>query len=87
MTGLEAGGFDFKATDWKEKDYLRMLALSLAKNNAKFHKLPNGTFGLLSWYDQSVINKRPKEERGKQPASVDEVKETPEDEAASEASA
>lgn len=65
MRGLEQGGFDFEATGWKEKDRLRMLAISLAKNNVKFHKLPNNTFGLLSWYDQAVIAKRSKEERGK----------------------
>jgi len=68
MRGLEQGGFDFDGTGWKEKDRLRMLAISLAKNNVKFHKLPNNTFGLLAWYDQSVINKRKEErgERGKQ---------------------
>ena len=41
------GGFDFDATGWEEKDRLRMLAIALAKNNVKFHKLPNGTVG--SW--------------------------------------
>jgi hypothetical protein len=71
MRGLEQGGFDFDGTGWKEKDRLRMLAVSLAKNNAKFHKLPNNTFGLLSWYDAAVI-KRAKEERGKQNGSVEE---------------
>ena len=40
-----------------------MLAISLAKNNTKFHKLPNNTFGLLAWYDQAVLAKRTKEER------------------------
>ena len=65
MRGLEQGGFDFESTGWKEKDRFRMLAMSLAKNNSKFHKLPNNTFGLLSWYDQAVIAKRTKEERGK----------------------
>jgi hypothetical protein len=72
MRGLEQGGFDFDATGWKEKDRLRMLAISLAKNNTKFHKLPNNTFGLLSWYDQAVLAKRTKEERGaKQVGSVE----------------
>jgi hypothetical protein len=85
MTGLEQGGFDFDATGWKEKDRLRMLAISLAKNNTKFHKLPNNTFGLLSWYDPAAINKRPKEERGKQNGSVEVEK--GEDEAAEQASA
>jgi hypothetical protein len=75
MRGLEQGGFDFDATGWKEKDRLRMLAISLAKNNTKFHKLPNNTFGLLSWYDAAVLAKRTKEERGaKQVGSVEDEK-------------
>jgi hypothetical protein len=75
-TSVEQGGFDFDATGWKEKDRLRMLAISLAKNNTKFHKLPNNTFGLLSWYDQAVLAKRTKEERGKQNGSVEGEKDT-----------
>jgi|SRR6185312_3508172 len=75
MRGLEQGGFDFESTGWKEKDRLRMLAISLAKNNSKFHKLPNNTFGLLSWYDQAVIAKRPKEERPKNTGSDSEESE------------
>jgi hypothetical protein len=51
MKGLEQGGFDFRVTEWKEKDRLRSLAISLAKNNKVFHKLPNNTFGLAGWYD------------------------------------
>jgi hypothetical protein len=50
MSGLEQGGFDFKALGWQEDDRLRSLAISLAKNNQKFHKLPNKTFGLVAWY-------------------------------------
>jgi hypothetical protein len=56
MEALERGGFDFKATGWKTSDRLRMVALSLAKNNKVFHKLPNNTFGLLEWYPE--IQKR-----------------------------
>jgi|SRR5208282_645077 hypothetical protein len=80
MRGLEQGGFDFDATGWKEKDRLRMLAISLAKNNVKFHKLPNNTFGLLAWYDPAMI-KRAKDERGKQNASVQEPEEAAEEKA------
>ena len=47
--GLEQGGFNFS---WKEKDKTRMVAISLAKNSAVFQKLPNNTFGLLSWYPE-----------------------------------
>jgi hypothetical protein len=35
----------------KENERLRPLAISLAKNNKVFHKLPNNTFGLVSWYE------------------------------------
>jgi len=50
LRGLELGGFDFRPLGWKENDRLRSLAISLAKNNQKFHKLPNNTFGLVAWY-------------------------------------
>jgi hypothetical protein len=72
MRGLEQGGFDFEATGWKDKDRLRMLAISLAKNTVKFHKLPNGTYGLLAWYDQAVLAKKAKDEK-KQNGAVEEV--------------
>jgi hypothetical protein len=64
LRGLEQGGFDFNVLGWKEKDRLRSLAISLAKNTTFFHKLPNGTFGLLSWYPE--VAKR-KSEREKTP--------------------
>ncbi len=50
LKGLEQGGFDFDAMGWRENDRLRSLAISLAKNNKVFHRLPNGTFGLVEWY-------------------------------------
>jgi hypothetical protein len=49
LAGLEAGGFDFKAQGWKDNDRLRSMAVTLGKN-PKFHRLPNGTYGLISWY-------------------------------------
>jgi len=52
LKGLEQGGFDFGRLGWKENDRLRSLAISLAKNNKVFHKLPNGCFGLLSQYPE-----------------------------------
>jgi hypothetical protein len=63
LDGLNDGGFDFEANDWKEKDRLRLLSSSLAKNTAKFHRLPNGTFGLLEWYDQAVIKRAAKDKK------------------------
>ena len=45
---MVAGGFNFKSTN---DDYAkRGLYQSLTKNSGTFHKLPNGTYGLLSWY-------------------------------------
>ncbi|MGB6483276.1 MAG: hypothetical protein WBE86_07290 [Candidatus Acidiferrales bacterium] len=55
LAGLQNGGFDFDAAGWKEKDRLRILAVTLAKNTKAFHRLPNGTFGLVSWYDAKTI--------------------------------
>ncbi len=46
IQGLERGGFNFP---WAESDRVRIVGMSLTKNSL-FHKLPNGTFGLLSWY-------------------------------------
>jgi hypothetical protein len=60
LDALKRGGFDFTISGWKEKDYLRMLSISLAKNTSTFHRLPNGTFGLLVWYDQAMIRKADK---------------------------
>jgi hypothetical protein len=70
MSGLNQGGFDFNAIGWKEGDRLRILALTLAKNSTTFHRLPNGTIGLLSWYPE--VSKKPKAER-KQSGSTDSI--------------
>jgi hypothetical protein len=52
--GLKAGAFDFKAMSWggDEKDWIRNLSISLAKNTKAFHRLPNGRFGLVAWYPE-----------------------------------
>jgi len=52
LRGLQDGGFDFRPLGWRDDDRLRSLAISLAKNSVTFHRLPNGTFGLLSWYPE-----------------------------------
>lgn len=45
---LTAGGYQFQT---KNDDVARQsLRNSLAKNTVTFHKLPNGRFGMLSWY-------------------------------------
>lgn len=57
LKGLAEGGFDFDVMGWRESDRLRALAISLAKNNVKFHRLKNGSFGLRSWYDEEFLKK------------------------------
>jgi hypothetical protein len=50
LSALERGGFDFSTQDWKAGPRLRPLAITLGKNSAIFHRLPNGTYGLRVWY-------------------------------------
>jgi hypothetical protein len=57
LKGLEQGSFDFDALGWKE-NRVRSLAMSLAKNTKAFHRLPNGFFGLVSWYDEKTIRRK-----------------------------
>jgi hypothetical protein len=76
LQGMLAGGFDFDRLGWKENDRLRSLSISLAKNNVKFHRLKNGSFGLVGWYDKEFLlggtkndtprapKKRPKKKKG-----------------------
>ena len=46
--GLQQGGYRFETKD--EQNAKRGLRVSLTKNTALFHKLPNGLFGLTDWY-------------------------------------
>lgn len=59
IRALMEGGFDFSR--WKEKDRLRSFTISLSKNSKTFHRLPNGTFGLPSWYPD--VSRPPRPER------------------------
>lgn len=56
---LAAGGFKFETKN--EDNAKRGLRISLTKNTAIFHKLPNGKFGLLEWYPSAKAAK-PKDE-------------------------
>lgn len=74
---LVEGGFAF---DTKiEENAKRGLRISLAKNTALFHKLPNGKFGLLEWYPNA---KKPKKGTAAGVAAAEE-----EDEAVEESEA
>ncbi len=54
---LKAGGFKFEARD--DDNAQRGLRQSLTKNSVTFHRLPNGTYGLVEWYPRA---KSPKAE-------------------------
>ena len=45
---LKVGGYSFETKN--DLNAMRGLRVSLTKNVALFHKLPNGLFGLLAWY-------------------------------------
>ncbi len=52
---LTAGGYTFNT---KSDDVAHAsLRNSLAKNTVTFHKLPNGRFGMLSWYPNAKASK------------------------------
>lgn len=73
LRGLEQGGFDFDAIEWKEEHRLRSLSASLAKNTAIFRRLPNGMFGLKAWYQDAPTPRR----RGKGKADEGTEAQTP----------
>ncbi len=45
---MKAGGYHFKTKN--DENAKRGLYQSLSKNTTTFHRLPNGTYGLLDWY-------------------------------------
>jgi hypothetical protein len=49
LAALKEGGFDLKKISDDTDGIKRGVAITLAKN-PQFHRLPNGDFGLLSWY-------------------------------------
>lgn len=50
LEALERGGFDFATQGWTDAARLRNLGISIGKNTAIFHRLPNDTWGLAKWY-------------------------------------
>lgn len=80
MRGLEQGGFDFGTVEWPPKNRLRNLAISLAKNAILFHKLPNNTFGLVSWYPDVAKRKTGREKARENNLEDEKKSEQPEKE-------
>jgi hypothetical protein len=68
--GLAQGGFDFEAQGWKgEAGRVRNLAISLSKNSTIFHRLPNGTYGLVKFYPDVAAEKKQPRRSGSASAS------------------
>jgi hypothetical protein len=84
LRGLEQGGFDFRSVAWKDTDRLRSFAIALSKN-PKFHRLPNGRYGLTAWYDEAVLKRSSeKKANGEKPLAEDPGPSENEDEATKE---
>jgi hypothetical protein len=60
---MVTGGFGFGGKN--DDNNKRGLYISLGKNTSTFHKLPNGTYGLLKWYD--VKESKSSKGNGKKP--------------------
>lgn len=52
---LIKGGFQFEGKGGDNQK--RGLRISLTKNSVTFHKMPNGSYGLLSWYPNAKPSK------------------------------
>jgi hypothetical protein len=55
---MVAGGYNFAGKN--DENNKRGLYVSLGKNSYMFHKLPNGTYGLLDWYENVKESKEAK---------------------------
>jgi len=63
MGALRSGGYDLATVSADEDGQKRGVAISLAKNSAMFHRLPNGDWGLMAWYP-NIKEKKAKSEEG-----------------------
>ena len=58
---LIAGGYHFDtATETNARNSLRV---TLSKRSATFHKIPNGKYGLVKWYEKIKVAKKSKKAR------------------------
>lgn len=66
---LVKGGHQFDTKD--DMNAKRVMRITLSKNSTVFHKLPNGQWGLFSWYPNL---KPPKAKAGKhEPSAIDNL--------------
>lgn len=60
IAALEQGNYDLKRHGSSRDAMCRGVAISLAKNNKTFHKLPHGDFGLAEWYNRDSLRREKK---------------------------
>jgi hypothetical protein len=78
FASLKQGGFAFDTKN--DENAMRGLRISLAKNTTTFHKLPNGQFGLLSWYPNAKAVKPEKVEEAEEEEIEEAAEADPEEE-------
>jgi hypothetical protein len=76
IQALETGGFDFSTLSPDKEVAKRAVTITLGKNSSIFHKLPNGNWGLLSWYPEAKEKKKQKAESAAS-VSNEKTQETP----------
>jgi len=74
LEALQRGGFSFESQGWTDAARLRNLGISIGKNTAIFHRLPNDNWGLAKWYPD-IKQKKPASPKanGKQEAATTEA--------------
>lgn len=71
FTSLVDGGFAFDTKN--DENAKRGLRISITKNTALFHKLPNGKIGLLAWYPNAKAGKSKKDNNGSLNSDAEEA--------------
>jgi hypothetical protein len=86
MSALSKGGYALDQITKDTDGQKRGVAISLAKNSRDFHRLPNGNWGLASWYpnvkkskEEVTSNGNGSKKEEAKPATADET-ETPHEE-------
>lgn len=79
VDALERGGFDFDTQGWKKQNRVRNLAIAMSKNSLIFHRLPNGTYGLVKFYPEVEAEKKKKKANADDGAVEETAESTPEE--------
>lgn len=70
IEALKSGGFDFRALSEDDMVAQRTVSITMGKNSNIFHRLPNGNWGLLSWYPEAKERKKKPDAKPEESAST-----------------